>query len=1819
MKKTINALVTNTAKRILAAALALTMLPGVLSYQDVFAASDDSSKQSSVSDGSSETEVSTEPEGITVWKDGKMQQLDAKTGAEWVESDVSGSDEPTLAAKTVAEWTSNQGAVSITSGENLYSLTAATGISPGTSVEYFAVRYKVGTGNNAVAQTKYIFPKIHTLSASNDYINTLKKTEQVSVLSGVTISGLYSPGPRMMVQTTSSYYKVSNDEEIEAAKKDFLKKASSISSVQKHYTKVEKQFSIAENRTIADRHAYLKAFNYKINENTLTENALSSWGVDEFLFKTDEPITEVTGVEVFMSNGKWTVQGLTVSKVNKVGGYQEYGYYSGKYFLSLEKEIICQLTKKKSGTLTLSANGDTLVNVGGDDSVYFALTKPEKKTVTSLGYDDLYTFRLDFADTVKGGLESYLRNDPKSSDPAVGSIAEDLAIEIEYKDINGYVRNVTMPVLLSVLGQYKESGDNVRTIGLAQRGDTLAFTGCLPDFSSILTTKLYVGKAARNVLQTNCGLDFKNENKIDSTLLSDLDGDNISVAGISMYKGTCRMSNTKDGTETVVEKDKNGKETKTTKTYKSYSVAFAFSEKAPMLYYTTTQKNGYKVSAKTSDKFVLTKYKTDDPLIATGLAGNFLIRLKTGDVAGADTSGVIKAQIFYQDTNGNDKSSSVYNVKTEVENFLGYWPSKFERYDNFAYSYGLSQGRYLEFPVDLPDAAAITNIQLSLDNFADEWQISSISAAVIDGVGKRRIYEQSLTAGTNSSAYRIVRPMARTVIPPFPIDLDLLFTPGDTYSVSTGAGTVITSDEVDYNSMRYSMTHEQTTYDLGFIKTKKIYDIDVKVADDPESSSENGDAGSTNQFYFQLRFKNGSSAFVLANQQLSADGFRAGQDEMFTIQTNRDYGELQAIRIIPEDTSEDNDVFDKLNIEYITVTEQSTGGTALQYVINNVGWIDIDYYDKSEDNTSQGRDGRLINVLARRFTVSYKQNVVNLLCEVTADPWEQNYFPFEASVSCTIDYIDTKGEPRSVSFDVIKRMYEYMKKTPAVLSGSYKPDENSSLFLNMGTVSDANWMLRPNHKDRFILPALADVKTLISMTFKGTNRSKGTAYWVISGLSISRIDSDSGVVSITKDDEYYRNMKTISHCDMQSDTEAKTLILPSGAAQKIKINLNQKDITWSADKSWISAVERNPTSSDNILNIYVFPTENSRNIEDINLNIAAQYTMPNSKVMQIKQNSLNTYGSGTKDAMFYCTGLSAPEMQNFTSLWLSCRSTKTVFTHAIVEQVRDDVIVSRYVINFGKSSATLGLRASPSATSTVFDRKKQVLTVSFGSLTNETNIIAPSEENSNVNDIAVALIYKSSLDPDGTTYSSPYVYLGDVGIKKLSPGMMVDIPFNVPYVKDIVGYKIGMFGDVKAEVRGAIAANYSYTDRTYDETTGQYTTTGDKLAKLYCFDQRFEVANGIEKYDVTSKKGMAKEGSVTPLELNITTAEAEADSESGINTPVEATIWYKDIKGAEKSFEIDDLRVYIQPEEESRPQQTEGSDTLTSDILSDMTDNDYKQFSTGSTRKIKLMIPECIEITDIELKPTKQNWKIERIDGTMYYAWKVEKDDEGNPVYTGQKITRVVKDTFTPEGKRISLRDVDLVTHLYADDKYLGIVTDHEKSIVCQGEKIIRAQVLIENGFDLKVELLGEKAAEMPDGSYVKSDGGFSFMLPKNNGSVQVTYMITVISKENPNVMDVINVTVPVPEQKQQNYQSDSGNNSGSSTDDSGSKDKTDSSKNDEGSSEDNTQSSTSQDDSSESDDSSKEDTKTDDSTEQDNNDSTDGTKSEDKGEESGS
>ena len=256
------------------------------------------------------------------------------------------------------------------------------------------------------------------------------------------------------------------------------------------------------NQELTDRHQKLGSLNYNIKE--LAASApLSAWSDQEFLFRTETEIKSVDDVHIFMRGGtSWTIQGLVVSKVTKIAGYGEYGFYSGKYFSGITKKAICRLKSKKSGTLTLSppSGADQRYKLAAKDSSYFEIEQIEDAGETASPFNDIYTIRMDFADTLDGGIESYLRKEVIEGKNVPSNFCEHLALEIEYKDSNGWVKNVTLPVMLSVYGQYLNSADDVLTIGLGQRGETVAFTGYLPGFKTMVSTKLYVGKAARNKL-----------------------------------------------------------------------------------------------------------------------------------------------------------------------------------------------------------------------------------------------------------------------------------------------------------------------------------------------------------------------------------------------------------------------------------------------------------------------------------------------------------------------------------------------------------------------------------------------------------------------------------------------------------------------------------------------------------------------------------------------------------------------------------------------------------------------------------------------------------------------------------------------------------------------------------------------------------------------------------------------------------------------------------------------------------------------------------------------------------------------------------------------------------------------------------------------------------------------------------------------------------------------------------------------------------------------------------------------------------------------
>lgn len=1560
------------------------------------------------SDGENGGEDGTE-DGTEEGEETADNQLIQST--DWESPTINGTSDPTLPAFSVEEMIA--ATQSNPAEDNLYVLTVATGIKPGDSLHYFAVRY---TDNNGANRTKYIFPHEDAFKVSYDYMSAKG----------------------------------------------------------------------GENATVTKRHEILGQLGYKVNEPT-EPSPLQAWSVDEYLFKADNGLSGITSVEAFMSTGSWTIQGLSVSKVTSIAGYGEYGYYSGKYFFGLGKEKIAQFDKMQEKVITISAPVDTLINLAGPNSEYFDIKAADNTGDTDTPFDDLFSIRMDFADTLDAGLESYLKTSANDLNIASADLVEDIAVEIEYKDKNSWTRKVAMPVILSAAGQYVESGDDVKTYGICQRGDTIAFTGCLPELSTVVSTKVYLGSAARTLLASEGGFDFANDEAKNNkaAMVEALDSDNISLAGMSIYEGTCRISNINDGADSV-----------TGETVTAVSTAYSFLNPAPFAYFTLESESGFAVNAGGSGNIDIKKYDSKDKLLAFENKKHFLIRLHTDTMEGAATSNDVLVQLTYSTNAAADRLSEKFSAKKNVQELLGYWPNTTDKKSEFAYTYETRADGTIEFPVELADCNGISKIYIELGSGDTSWQLKGISVDYVPEIGARRVYLRTTTAQGDSSAFQIVRTMESTPIPPFAFEVKHLFEKtGDNqiWDVATGEST--TPDGLDFESMRYSMTYEQTQMNLGFVNTAKRFDVSVEVADDSDSSNANGDSGSSNQFYFQLMFKNGDSSVVLANQQLSSDGFRAGYNEEFTISVNRDYGALTGVRIIPEDVSEDSEIFDKLNIARITVTEQSNGGASMQYIIDSVGWIGIDYHDQAEDSSIKGKKGRLMAEIARKYNVSYQRHVMNLLCEVTTRPWvAQDYIQVQASICCDLNYIDTDGNTQNISFDVVERMYEYMDKQPISYDAPTDPnDATAKYYKNMHTVSDPEWMLRPNHTDRFVLPAIPNLTSLKSITFYATSRNNKPGQWVIGDVAVSQI-IDDGPAELTTDNEYIRNMSTQALCRMDSDKEV-SMMLPAGATQRREIKFTDNTLIWDEDDSWVSPVTRIPDGTDDTLNIYVYPEASNTAIDGVEVTYAVQYDIPFQNPQQ-QRGTFTTFGSGTESACYIAAGVNAAGMGTLNNLTLQCMDSRMIFSHAVVQQIRENVVVCTYYINFNGASAILGTTSTPSTLTTIDQPRLQKLYLSFGTDTVESTLFAEDS------DIAVSFKYRSLLDQGGQEYYSPYVYLTDIGIGKISPGLMVEVPFDVPYVSEITGYRIVSFGGVSATVEGALITNSSYSSITTDEVTGQTVTNDLTVLGTYSMADITEqsvivpvqVGNTIVEKPV-SGAGMVGDNTVNPLTLSFTTTGAVATGESGTSAAVQMTFNYYDYSGAQKSRVLTDARTYIQETD--------------------------KTFRTGSSATVSLFLPECKELLSIDIQPYDDsgtaNWSIDSISGNLGLGT--------------TQINRMVNNTFV-QGKTdsIYIKEVVMTTYYSVNGNASQTVTNHQSSVALNsGEKISVSVVIADGtGFTAKAVWLIDGVETDVTSTTISglSGTGFNVLVPKNTATSPQIFQIIVASAANPSVKDVIVIAV---------------------------------------------------------------------------------------------
>ena len=1245
------------------------------------------------------------------------------------------------------------------------------------------------------------------------------------------------------------------------------------------------------------------------------------------------------------SKGTWTIQGLSIYKVKRYKSYEEYGLVSGQKFLDFEGYMIADVKKRGGGTLTFSTSGvDTLITIGGaEDSNYCDIVNYGAVEVKRSFASDssLYSIRMDMADQLNAGIDAFTNSDGTKLSGDNG-IVEDIAIEMQYKDTHGWTRKVTLPFILSsYMAASKACGDDT-ILGFAGRGDTVAMQGIFPEFDRLATSpKIYVGNTARSIISEK-GINVSSPTKKMNTAITATAADDISLAGISMYKGGC-MPYVAGGTDS-------GGQALTGAT-----LQYVFESAEPFQYYTTTDTKGRMVKANGNDTIKLVAYMSGSPLVASVFGRDrYLVTLKTSDKKRSGTKDDISLMFHYEKQDGTQATTISYRVKQGANDFLGSWPTKTG--GNYIETAGLGDGGDISFLIEAPDLKTFNGVDISLLG-DDEWVMDNLIISLVDDVQLRRAYLKN----ENDTNYWIERQM--TIAPIFSLKgldayvqdddgnaldedgrqvekkkeqkydddgnpvydddgnpvyvevedddssnqtrtmSDQLFTGGQTINFSFNTRTVNDVRDADYASVRYRMTYDQTGVDWGFAKKKITYDISVKVAEDPDYDMGNGDSGSTNYFYFQLIFKNGNSAYVLANQQISSDGFRSGATEVFTISVNRDYGDVTGVRIIPEDISSDSDPFDKLNIDTITVTQQTNGGAAMMYIIGQVGWIDIDYRDENESASLRGQKARTAAEISKLCKVTDKKRVYNLLCEFTNLPWDNDYYQLEGSVMATVYYMSAAtNKVEKQEFDVVSRLAAYMNKSAKSYDAPSDPDAVKVASSQMKTISDPEWMFRPNTTDRFIMPPLADVSSIQSIVFTAQSRNGYPATWNIGKVCISEIEENGGL-QINGNEEYVRTMKTKSLCASDGETITVNVNIGTPSASK-EIKFNENSITWTAE-GWATPVSRMPDSSDDKINVYVYPAQSTRNIADSKVNMFFQYGIPFSQYMQ-KTDVLQPANSGTSDAVFYSLGLSVKDFISASTLGIQCSSSRLLFDHAIIQHVRDDVVMNTFTYMFsGQPSAVITLRTDPFISNPYVDRTEETIAISFGANTEEQMLI---NEDS---DVAVAFYYKSTIDGGRTEYRSPYVYLTDQGYSSISEGLFAELTYDVPYVSEITGYSIAGYGDLKGNVDAAAGVVYHVDKTELNEETGVYETVERSKRSYASFDTSYALTENLTKYKTTNDKCYGDD-SVAPVAVTFTTAEASNVLDSGTESKVQMAFNYTDYKGVKMTRTFVDATPYIQ-------------------------------------------------------------------------------------------------------------------------------------------------------------------------------------------------------------------------------------------------------------------------------------------------------------------
>ena len=1208
----------------------------------------------------------------------------------------------------------------------------------------------------------------------------------------------------------------------------------------------------------------------------------------------------------------------------------------------------------------------------------------------------------------------------------------------------------------------------------------------------------------------------------------------------------------------------------------------------PVKLTTATSAEGVPLAANQTVPILFRDYTPGTKLLPKDRTERYLITISTDNVPNAGTAGDIFLQFDYISVQDKELTSAEYRVRDYVREFYGEWPGNTL---DFAYNYGFRDGGTVQFMIPLQGVSKFRNVSIRLEG-DDEWQFSGLTIAMVqmpdaetgeraysarladwqeiavknlnnhpDGLYSHLVYTRDVA--TDGECFTLGTVYESEEDRPDPAIEGSGWEPGaliqddgDTYTFDGETKDVTKKDDVPWDKLRHYMTYNDALQDLGFTKERCVYTVSVQVAGKTVNAG-NDDCGSKNLFYFRLIFENGNSGCTLANQQIVGDAFGTGELVQFKIPTSQDYGEVVAVQVIPDSQDSNSDIYDKLQIEEINVTRDTVDAvsptwTAKIATAADEGWVGIDYRDPGEYGSNAGAQGRSLSELATTFPITETSYSTNLLvCITTAD--YPTGVQFSGGVSMDLNFINAEGrsDPRPISgFDVVEAMNAY-GGLPGSQTRKYKIGAENVTEKVDYYVSDSRYQFLPGSVDSFLV-TIKNVYQLTDMTL--TVRSDAVTQWTIKDVEIYQIRGQ-GIRYLNPTGAYayrYKKGEEPTLVAVWSPEEVTTPLSVYDATQNtsmkaISFALDSETIQLSADAAkWSSKITRVPNSSNDTLNLILYPTTAgaAADPEDYEVVAAVKYT--DTLTLQTLQVSTGQMKRGTDDkgnTVFYAVGLGASNLASIVGVdWSATilRQAQPSIPDGVLQVVRGGVLIESYPL------AGVGNTLHTAVGTTAISTQRVLL-----QLSEDTAKQAVKE---NTSDLAVALYYRTD-DPSGLEYRSKYIFLSDQ-YAEVRPGQVLELDFNLGNVGEITGINLVSMGKLSVGIDSIYTADQAQDGRINAEKC---------------------VSAAVQPGPSPIRTGFGD--SVTLLTLELQTAEDEGTVASGTKDPIRTSIGYYDVYGYPKTLTVEDLRLYCEAE---------------------------KPFSAGAEDTARLMIPDFSQLRWIELEPWHEDknaeiqwsgdaptqspenpssWKLSGISATVGLNGKPvsrvvnQRIVEGSPlriglselllrgtvtitppgtegteggaapqeetgemltlstgdlknvtVDSGSEILTEVKLSGSDEGFGVTLQTVNPETgeleRAYIDETH-GYSQEELKALLSEAEE--SARTALSDQEREAAQAVAEAAAQLmkTTGKWTsKSANELSFTPPRNYTGSRIVYRLTVSAKEIPEVSFAVDIAV---------------------------------------------------------------------------------------------